>query len=143
MTFSFGECLSGAQNWAQSSKFLQKIATNSFIASFFIVAIMMIILLIVFRNVEIEDGLTCTVIKVGLYTYVGTLLIMYLHNYYTVKGGDVSTLGEGPNISGMGENIEINEPKTDILTDLPVSPTITTGNAQIPEIKKEGLPNFY
>lgn len=94
MTFGVYEAIDGITNAGTQSKFLRKATTNPFYAAITIVVILMLTVLIVFRNAIIEDqslwGLMC---RTGIYSFAGVLVVMYLHNHFMTESFQYKTTG--------------------------------------------------
>lgn len=140
MTLSFGEIITGFQSDIQDSKILRTLSTNPFIAALVIVIIILIILLINFRNAEI-DNLCIMLIKIGIYSYAGVLLIMYLHNYYTNINKEEFGFSTGPNVAGItiGQSEPLDIPNMNLekkIEERPSNVDQSTSNAE------PSLPSF-
>lgn len=102
MTFSFSEVQLYFKNSVVESEFIRSISTNPFCASLVIVLVLMLVVLIVFRNSKLPagDSLWSLILRTGIYSFVSVLIIMYSHNYYMNKQYGGKEI-DAPNISGL------------------------------------------
>jgi hypothetical protein len=108
MVFSCSDLKLYLSDSLTNNNFLKAISTNPFYASMVIVIVLLLTVLIVFRNVSLpkNESIYKLLIRTGVYAYGAVLVVMYCHNYYMKKSVEGAVEISEPNLA-QGEHEDI------------------------------------
>jgi len=109
MPFDVGEAINSGVRWLLSIKPVRAVASGPFYTAIVLAVIIALIAAFVFRDAEAPEGLHIMTLRVGFWTFVANLALLYLHYKVTEKGPDVEMrdLMQSTNRPRLGSDITI------------------------------------
>lgn len=91
MPFEVGKAINDTANYFLNAPFLRKAAGNPIYSAMLITFAIVLVALVVFRDAETEDSMALHLAKLGFWTFIPVLGIMFLHNTILIRESDTRT----------------------------------------------------
>jgi len=95
MPLDIGECINGASDIMMRAPMMVAIASNPIYTAMTIVFIVMLIVLIVFRDTKSEDSILVMTLRAGFWVFLSTLGIIFMHNKILTADTEEQAKGYG------------------------------------------------
>jgi hypothetical protein len=82
-------------DWITSMPILNSVAKNPIYTALLITVCILIIVLVVYRNVESDESLLMLGVRASFYTFIAVLFVIFLHNHILLGEISHSDRGEG------------------------------------------------
>lgn len=109
MPFSVGQSINEAGDYFLKSTTIRHILENPIYVALCITIILILIIIVVFRNAETDDPLFIMAIRTGFWVFIGGLACIFLHDkllYADVKTGEFAEIFTDKNmISGKYDEL--------------------------------------
>ena len=116
MPFSISEFINNISNFVLTSPFTSGIIKNPVYTGIAIGVLVMIMIVIIFRNTETEDPLWKITLKVGVYTSIIAISFIFFHNAYLKNEYELVSGGKDLDVMFAGVQDGVLSP-TSIKTD--------------------------
>jgi len=80
MPLDIGECVNKAAESVLKAPFMRAVASNPIYTAMIIVFVVMLVVLIVFRDTKSEDSILVMTLRSGFWIFLSTLGIIFMHN---------------------------------------------------------------
>lgn len=87
MPFDFAEAVNSAARWLLDMRPVRVVASGPFYTAIVLAVIIMLIAAFVFRDAETVDGLHIMAARVGFWSFIASVILLYLHYKVTTKEG--------------------------------------------------------
>ena len=88
MPLDIGECVNKAADSVLRAPFMHATASNPIYTAMLIVFVVMLIVLIVFRDTKSEDSILVMTLRSGFWIFIATLGIIFMHNKVLTADND-------------------------------------------------------
>jgi len=105
MPFDFGDAVNSGVRWLLDIRAVHAVASGPFYTAIVLAITIMLITAFVFRDAEVSEGLHIMTLRVGFWSLIASVALLYLHYKVSPKNKDIKNLLSRPTI--IGEDITI------------------------------------